>query len=136
MPNAAAFSFVFSGTYCRGKQTLRVPALPASTQCGSMGQANPMRWKFVSAAQIARKAELAKRFASARPVKGTRAFHRFIPLDSHTAAAFKLSESSETRSVVGTPCVPLKVPMRRVCIPITSVSYEYRITFFYYEQAR
>ena len=55
---------------------------------------------FVSAAQIAdKKAELAERFASARVVKGTRAFHRFVPLDSHTVAAFKLSESSETRSV-------------------------------------
>ena len=85
-----------------------MPALSASTQCGGMGQGNPMRRKFVSAAQIARKAELAKRFASARLVRGTRAFHRFIPLDSHTAAAFKLSESSETRSVVGTSGVSLR----------------------------
>ena len=54
---------------------------------------------FVSVVQIAEKAELAERFASARVVKGTRAFHRFVQLDSHTVAALKLSESSETWSV-------------------------------------
>ena len=96
---------------------------------------NPMRRKFVSVAQIAaQKAELAKRFTSARVVKGTRAFHRFIPLDSHTVAAFKLSEPSETRSVVGTPCVPLKMPMRSVCVlPLFLVNTESRFSssFFF-----
>ena len=110
-----------------------MPALPASTQCGGVGQANPMRRKFVSAAQIVRKAELAKRLASARLVKGTRAFRRFIPLDSHTAAAFKPSESSETRLVVGTPCVPLKVPMRSVCVlPLYLMNTESRFYYVFY----
>ena len=59
-----------------------------------------------------KKAELAKRFASARVVKGAKAFHRFVPLDSHYVKALKLS----TRSVVGTPCAPLKVPMRSGCV--------------------
>ena len=91
-----------------------------------------MRRKFVSAAQIARKAELVKRFASARLVKGTRAFHRFIPLDSHTAAGFKLSESSETRSVVGTPCATEGTNEKCVCIlPLYLMNTESRFLLFF-----
>ena len=40
-----------------------------------------------------KKAAPAKRFANALVVKGAKAFHRFVPLDSHTVEAFKLSES-------------------------------------------
>ena len=51
------------------------------------------------ATQIAEtKTKMKERFTSARMVKGTRTFHRFVLLDSNTIAAFKLSESSETRS--------------------------------------
>ena len=54
---------------------------------------------FVSAVQISKtKVKMASRFSSARLVKGTRGFHRFRPIDSHTVAAFKLSES-RTRTV-------------------------------------
>ena len=83
----------------RGKQI-------ASTQCGGMGLANvenPMRWKFVSAAQIARKqAEPAKRFASTPvwwkiPGHFTSPFHSILTPQQTSSCL-----SSETRSVVGT----------------------------------
>ena len=54
---------------------------------------------FVSPAQTAEKAELAEYSTSARVVTSSRVFYRFVPHDSHTIAAFKMSESSETRSV-------------------------------------
>ena len=82
---------------------------------------------FVSAVQMAEKnATLAKRFASDRVVKGAKTFHRFVPLDSHTADAFKLSESLRLGRY--TVCTTEGADEEWVCI--TTVPWEYIIMFF------